>query len=258
MKRKKIGCGCFVMILLILGVGIWRICCMFDTPPIGTYGEADTAIAAFSQDHGLKLSDYPEDLRALLQRNPETLEYVLRYPLEKDDPIDVDLSEYENGSGVPLFLQWDRQWGYMEYGGKPAGLTACGPVCLSMAAYYLTGDESFSPDSMIAFAEEGGYYVRGSGSSWSLISQGAAELGFEVAELPLVKSRILDNLESGNPIICAMGPGDFTTSGHFIVLVGTADGLLQVNDPNSVANSQKLWKFEDIESQFRNLWVIRR
>jgi len=54
-----------------------------------------------------------------------------------------------------------------------------------------------------------------------------------------------------------MGPGDFTSSGHYIVLVGLEDGLLRVNDPNSRENSGKLWKFEDIESQFRNLWVIR-
>lgn len=256
MNRKKHP-GCLVMILLILGLGSWRLWSAFSVPAPGTYGEADTAITAFAQDQGLSLSDYPEELRELLERNPETEEYVLCYPLEKDEPIQVDLSDYADCEGVPLFLQWDRQWGYMEYGGKPAGLTACGPVCLSMAAYYLTGDAQFSPDRMIAFADKGGYYVRGSGSSWTLISEGAVELGFEVRELPLVKSRILNNLEEGNPIICAMGPGDFTTSGHFIVLVGTEDGLLRVNDPNSVENSGKLWKFEDIESQFRNLWVIQ-
>ena len=55
-----------------------------------------------------------------------------------------------------------------------------------------------------------------------------------------------------------MGAGDFTTSGHYIVLVGTQDGLLQVNDPNSAANSAKLWSYEEIEDQFRNLWVIRK
>lgn len=72
-----------------------------------------------------------------------------------------------------------------------------------------------------------------------------------------MKQRIMDNLEVGNPIVCVMGPGDFTTSGHFIVLVGTEDGLIRVNDPNSRANSEKLWSYEQMESQFRNLWVIQ-
>lgn len=254
MKRKNTGCGCFVLILLILAIGAWKL---FDITPEGTYAEADRTIAAFCEENDLRLSDYPEDIRALLERNPETEDFVLHYPLEKDREIDVDLSAYEDCDGVPLFLQWDRQWGYMVYGDGVAGLTACGPVCLSMAAYYWTGDEAYAPDKMIEFAKEGGYYSWGNGSSWTLISEGAVELGFDVTEIPLVKKRIMDNLKVGNPIICAMGPGDFTTTGHFIVLVGEEDGLIRVNDPNSVENSGKLWKFEDIESQFRNLWVIR-
>lgn len=254
MKRKNTGCGCLILILLILAIGAWK---RFDAPAAGTYGEADRTIAAFCEENDLRLSDYPEDIRALLERNPETEDFVLHYPLEKSKKIDVDLSEYADCEGVPLFLQWDRQWGYMTYGDGVAGLTACGPVCLSMAAYYWTQDEAYAPDRMIEFAKDGGYYSWGNGSSWTLISEGAVELGFDVTEIPLVKKRILDNLEVGNPIICALGPGDFTTTGHFIVLVGEEDGLIRVNDPNSVENSGKLWKFEDIESQFRNLWVIR-
>ena len=257
MKRKN-RYGCLVLILLILVLGGWRIYRLVDVPDSGTYPTADRAITAFAAQQGLRLSDYPEDLRALLERNPETKDYVLHYPLERNDPIEVDLSEYEHTEGVPLFLQWDRQWGYMRYGGKPAALTACGPVCLSMAAYYLTGDDAYAPDQIIEFAGDGGYYSPGSGSKWTLISEGGEELGFEVTELPLVKKRIFDHLKAGSPIICAMGKGDFTSSGHFIVLVGTEDGLLKVNDPNSIENSSKLWKFEDIEGQFRNLWVIEK
>lgn len=257
MKRKN-HIGCLVLILLILTLGGWRLWTLFQAPAAGTYGEADRTIAAFAKSHGLTLADYPEDLRALLERNPETQDFVLHYPLEKDDPIQVDLSAYDRAEGVPLFLQWDRQWGYMIYGGRCAALTACGPVCLSMAAYYLTGDEAYSPDRMIEFAGKGGYYSPGSGSEWTLISEGGEKLGFTVTELPLVKKRIFDHLKAGSPIICAMGKGDFTSSGHFIVLVGTEDGLLRVNDPNSIENSSKLWKFEDIEGQFRNLWVIEK
>lgn len=260
MNRKKTGC-CFAVIaviLLLLGLGIWKHRARLAVPAPGTYGQADDTIAAFAAEQGLSLSDYPVELRELLQRNPETQDFVLHYPLDKDKAVEADLSGYEAGDRVPLFLQWDRQWGYLEYGGKCAALTGCGPVCLSMAAYYLTGDKAYSPDRMIEFARNGGYYSPGNGSSWTLISEGAVKLGFDVTEIPLVKNRIFENLEAGNPIICAMGKGDFTSSGHFIVLVGTEDGLIRVNDPNSIANSETLWKYEDIESQFRNLWVIRK
>ena len=54
-----------------------------------------------------------------------------------------------------------------------------------------------------------------------------------------------------------MGAGDFTSTGHYIVITGLKDGMFVVNDPNSVENSEMLWSYERIEDQIRNLWVIR-
>ena len=55
-----------------------------------------------------------------------------------------------------------------------------------------------------------------------------------------------------------MGLGDVTTTGPYIVLRGVVDGSFQVNDPNSVVNSGKLWTYEQIEGQIRNLWVMEK
>ena len=214
-------------------------------------------IIAFARKHFIPYKAYPQSLIDLLERNPETETFVLEYPLKYDKRDSVDLSEYASATQVPLFLQWDQRWGYLPYGSDVAGLTGCGPVCLSMVAYYLTGDDTYSPDKMLAFAIENEYVSPGNGSSWTLISEGAVKLGFDVTEIPLDKNRIVRNLEVDNPIICVMGPGDFTTTGHFIVICGYENGMLRINDPNSIANSQKLWSYEQIESQIRNLWVIR-
>ena len=55
-----------------------------------------------------------------------------------------------------------------------------------------------------------------------------------------------------------MGPGDFTTTGHFIVLVGVDDrGEIMIRDPNSKKNSNKTWALEDLMPQIRNLWSYR-
>lgn len=224
---------------------------------LGTPTDAEITVRAYAQENDLRYSAYPDSLIQLLERNPETKTFVLEYPLKKDQQPEIDLSEYAQSDAVPLFLQWDQRWGYLTYGNDIAGITGCGPLCLSMAAFHLTGNDEYAPDKMLSYAAENGYYAPGYGSSWTLISEGAARLGFDVTELPLVKSRIFDNLEAGNPIICVMGPGDFTTTGHFIVMTGTEDGMIRVNDPNSVENSQTLWRYEDIESQIRNLWAIR-
>ena len=66
-----------------------------------------------------------------------------------------------------------------------------------------------------------------------------------------------DALESGSPIILALGKGDFTSTGHYIVLAGMEDGLFRVNDPNSRLNSEKLWSYEELEPQIRNIWMLQ-
>lgn len=222
-----------------------------------SHTQAELTVKAYADAHGLRYSDYPEILIELLERNPETETFVLEYPLKKDTPSEIDLSEYESCETVPLFLQWDQRWGYIPYGSSVAGLTGCGPVCLSMAAYYLTGDPSMSPDAVLEFALRNGYCVPGDGTSWTLISEGGKKLGLDVTEIPLVESRVFSNLVAGNPIICVVGPGDFTTSGHYIVMVGTENGLIRVNDPNSLKNSNILWDYDEICDQILNLWVIR-
>ncbi len=70
--------------------------------------------------------------------------------------------------------------------------------------------------------------------------------------------RSFQYLKKGNPIICSMGPGDFTTAGHFIVLVGVEEGKIKVNDPNSKERSSKLWDYETLEPQIKNLWVFEK
>ena len=136
-------------------------------------------------------------------------------------------------------------------------LSGCGPTCLSMVCIYLLNDSLYSPRYIADFAEKNGYCVPGNGSSWTLISEGGKELGLDVIEIPLDEGRIMRNLEAGNPVICVMGPGDFTTTGHFIVMTGCIDGKISVNDPNSQARSNMLWEYDKIKDQIRNLWVCR-
>lgn len=256
MKIKK----WLILFVLILAVGLlymeqiqglyWNW--YFDNEQ-GT--DIQVMVKKYAEAHGLRYADYPESLIELLERNPETKDFVLGYPTW--EPVDYDLSEYEDAEGVPLFLQWDQRWGYTEYGSDVLGITGCGPTCLAMVGYYLTGDDWFTPENVARFSEENGYYTPGYGSNWTLISEGGEKLGLDVTEIPLTKKRIVDNLEVGNPIILSLGEGDFTTTGHYVVIVGLENGQFRIHDPNSVANSERLWSYERIESQIRNLWVIR-
>lgn len=223
---------------------------------LGEPTQTQIKVMEYATQNGISYGEYPESLIALLERNPETETFVLEYPVYEASAY--DLREYADSASVPLFLQWDQRWGYNRYGSDVIGITGCGPTCLAMVGYYLTGDgETFDPAAVAEFAERNGYYASGYGSSWTLISEGGVKLGLDVTEIPLVKKRMVDNVEVGNPIILAMGAGDFTSSGHYIVITGMRDGMFVVNDPNSVENSGKLWSYEQLEGQIRNLWVVR-
>lgn len=61
---------------------------------------------------------------------------------------------------------------------------------------------------------------------------------------------------NGVVLILALGPGDFTSSGHFVVVSGhTVEGFV-VNDPNSIENSGRIWSYERLEGQISNLWSL--
>ena len=258
-KKKKFSILITVALILVIGtLGILRIPAIWTEISFYWYDHTETElkVKAYAEEQGIFYSKYPRSLIDLLERNPETEEFVLNYPFREE--VAMEAFSYDRTAGVPLMMQWDQRWGYKTYGSDVMGITGCGPTCLAMAGYYVTGDEAFHPGNLADFAWKNGYYSEGNGSSWTLISEGGVKLGLQVTEIPLVKKKIMNHLEAGNPIICAMGKGDFTTSGHYIVLVGTEDGMIRVNDPNSYANSQKLWSYEQLESQFRNLWVIEK
>lgn len=200
---------------------------------------------------------YPKELRQLYENNSEAREFVLSYHEEKNKEHIIDLSEHKDDTTMPLFLQWDKRWGFTDYGGECAAVSACGPLCLSMVGYYLTkNEELFSPDKVIQFAKEEGYCLFNSGTSWSLMSDGAEDLGLTSEVLPLDENIIINALKENKPIVLIMGPGNFTSSGHFIVLTEYKEGKFSVNDPNSPKRSKKLWSYNEICNEIMNIWAF--
>ena len=198
---------------------------------------------------------YPESLINLAEKNPETARFVKDYENYEGNPDDIDISKEVKKGEIPLFLQWDERWGYEKYGSDFLAITGCGPTCLSMVYCGLTGKTDLNPFEMSKLASEGGFYVAGSGSSWSMMEDLAVQIGLTVQKVTFDAEHIMAALQEGRPIICIMGPGDFTTTGHFIVLTGVdRSGNIKINDPNSRKNSEKTWNLDDIMPQIRNIW----
>lgn len=199
---------------------------------------------------------YPDKMLEALANNPEMADFVEGYTGYVSEAAG-GLNEDELARRFPLFLQWDPRWGYVNYGnGSCIGLAGCGPTCLSMALFYLTGDETLTPDKVAAYSMKNGHYVSGSGTAWSLFTDLPARYGVSVGEPAISKRKLQSELDLGKIVICSMKPGDFTAAGHFIVIYGyDSEGFL-INDPNCVARSVRRWTFEEISGQIKHTWVF--
>ena len=157
---------------------------------------------------------------------------------------------------VPFLYQTDPQWASHPYAGGTVEKNGCGPTCLSMVYVALTGRDDLDPAAMADFSERGGYVSDGM-TAWALMSDGAAELGLTSEELPASAGAVREALLAGRPVICSVGPGDFTTTGHFIVLSSlTEDGEVVVHDPNSAERGARPWDLERVLGQCLNLWAF--
>ena len=197
--------------------------------------------------------DYPQDLQKMLSKNMDMLDFVYEYPTKKGNVYADTVGNVTKGT-FPLLLQWDQRWGYANYGNSSIAVSGCGPTCLSMVNSGLTGKNTITPYTVAKFAEDNGYFIEGSGTSWDLMTKGASHFGIVGKPLSLYKANFFSTLEKGYPIICSMLPGDFTSVGHFIVLTGIEDGKIRVNDPNSKQRSNQLWSYERIAKQINNCW----
>lgn len=239
-RRRRIFLVCVLLILVLVFMKF-----------------ASASAGVFSRMTALRLErqGYPESLVELLERNPETEQFVMDYFDNKDLTREIDISGDVQAGEIPLFLQWDERWGYEMYGGDFLAVTGCGPTCLAMVRCGLGGDTRWNPYEVARMAEENGYYVEGSGSSWDLMDSGAERLGLVSETVVFDEAHIREKLQEGHPIICSMGPGDFTSAGHFIVLCGIDNnGKIIVHDPNSRKNSEKTWDLNRLMSQIKNLW----
>lgn len=202
-----------------------------------------------------KEDSYPPELLEALEKNPELLSFVEGY-LSSDGSVTGGLTEEELSQDFPLLLQYDARWGYAPYGDNNIALSGCAPTCLSMVVTALRKNGDAPPNVVADYAMERGYYQDGVGTMWSLMTEGAPDFGVRGEEIGLDENLIFARLEEGSLIICSMRPGDFTTTGHFIVLVGIQDGKIVVNDPYSRERSEKLWDYETLEYQIKNLWAF--
>lgn len=233
---------------------------MADT--LTTMASSDERVAHVINTIGEALGDEGEaeqvKMLELVAEDPQAIDFVAgmvdNFPADAGQPYDGEVTK----GTIPLLMQWDERWGYTVYCGSSFASAGCCPTSLSMVYMGLTGKTDMTPYDMGQLAVKGGYAVDYQGTVGAFLTDEAAGLGLQ-CESFYPDSDILDTyLESGYVVICNVGPGDFTESGHFFVITGKdSDGKLTINDPYSSVRSAQTWDADTILNQTIALYAFK-
>lgn len=202
-----------------------------------------------------KESLYPDEILINLANNPEQISFVVDYPGENLS-IPCEVTEDELSQKCPLFLQWDKRWGYHAYGDESTiAVSGCGPTSLAMVVVGLTHDASVTPEKVADFAMNNDFYMYGTGTMWSLMTEGSAYFGLESTQIDIDEEQMKACLNQGGMLICSLQAGDFTTAGHFVVIYGVDEEGFLVNDPFCVSRSMQSWSFDTLQPQLKSVWA---
>jgi hypothetical protein len=161
----------------------------------------------------------------------------------------------------PYFKQVSGPWADKPYGncgGATIRDTGCGPTSLaSVIAYYQKqGKATGSPVDPWIIAQKAvqkGYRVCGSGSSPSMFAGIAPEYGLKARGIGW--SEVEKQLKAGVPVIGRMGPGYFTSNGHYIIFYGI-DSAGKVLVADSGPRNRTIAEASVVRSQAKDFYLI--
>ncbi len=182
----------------------------------------------------------------------------------------------QGATEVVYYNQTDNPWKNMLYGTiRTIGISGCGPTSMAIVLSTFTGTE-ITPAETSDWSYQNGYLVQGyengnpyAMTSHSLIPALSEEYGLDcegIRKGTNTANKIYQALSDRKLIVAIMGPGHFTSGGHFIVLRGvTKEGKILVADCGSRQRTEKEWDIETIIKEAKGgagaggpFWAISR
>lgn len=152
------------------------------------------------------------------------------------------------------YMQTDSRWRYAPYqapGEKSnIGKSGCGITCAAMVIASLA-DDSVTPVTTAEWSMKHGYKAYRQGTYYSYFVPQLRVYGIKCEQMNGasvyhgrggargINASAADAVENGDWVICAMGVGDWTRSGHFVLWYGVEDGYALILDPNSKKASRR-------------------
>lgn len=160
------------------------------------------------------------------------------------------------------YKQYDSKWGSVVYTknntynkSQTIRSSGCGPTAMAdiVATWW---DSSVTPVAMAALSVANGYRTTNSGTAWGFFKFVAQKYKASKFIQTSNYSTASNAIENGALVICSMGPGLYTTGGHFILWWKTDGTYNYVNDPASASSNRARSKVNIIRSQAKQFFIF--
>ena len=166
---------------------------------------------------------------------------------------------------LTYYNQSDVRWAGHLYGGLDSmAAYGCGPTVMAMIISSFT-EHNLLPSDMADWAATNHYWAASSGTKHNFIPECAAAFGLKAEPFTgRTDTEVRQALLSGHILVALMGPGHFTTSGHFIILYNYWSGNeIRIADPASLDRTMTAWDINLILNELNSatdyggpIWMI--
>jgi hypothetical protein len=167
------------------------------------------------------------------------------------------------------YKQYDSRWAKIAYNGpgetdKTIKSSGCGPTSAAMLIATLA-DKTVTPVETCAWSVQHGYKYANQGTAYGYFRPQFAKYGIECQQLLSkriinqpnheIHAKVKQYLADGYYIIALMGPGTWTTGGHYIVLWGW-DDKVRINDSMSTKDKRLNGDPDTFKKEVRMYWLV--
>jgi len=168
------------------------------------------------------------------------------------------------------YLQTDSRWANISYSvpgeSTTIGKSGCGPTSAAMLLATLTGDTSINPKTECKWALEHGYKALKSGTYYGYFVPAFKRYGLMCRWLNAANiygnassayhAQAKAALDNGHYVIACMGKGNWTSSGHYVVVYGIDRDTVYINDPASTKKARVEGSYSMFKKQVKYYWVV--
>lgn len=178
-------------------------------------------------------------------------------PIHHDYIQPTNMKQYDATAdkGCPNYKWGSRQYSSTNNPKQTMKSSGCGPSAASNALKTLLEDNSIDPYELAKKALAWGDRTANDGTAWAFFPHLKRDYPVEV-----VKSTSLESLkaclDAGGYAVCSMGPGYWTSGGHYICVWKYDDTYIYANDPASSTRKQQ--KITDFMKQRKAFFLITK